>query len=589
MMPKRRLSTVIGVALALLLSPLVQVIPAKADLTFDQRMVELINQDRAANGLRPVAADPTLSAQAEDAPYSGCGFTVNGRAMDMGQRNYFSHSILGCGGRGIFDILNSTGLVYSGAGENIAWVNAVTDPLVAAANLENQLMSDLGHRGNILNPNFTRVGVGSWHTNAGQTWSGSGTALTRVYIGVQIFSSGEVTPAPPPPPAPPAQPAGTGFHPLTPSRILDTRVGKGAPTAPIGAGATLNVQVTGRGGVPSTGASAVVLNVTVTGPTAVSYLTVFPAGEAVPPSSNLDFAPGQTVPNLVVAKLGTNGQVSIFNPYGTAQVIADVAGWYDTGTDPNGSRYHPVSPSRILDTRTANGAPAAAIGAGAPLTLQVTGRGGVPSTGVSAVVLNVTVAQPTASSNLSVYPTGEAAPVASNLNFGPGQTISNLVMAKVGSNGQVSLINSTGSTHVVADVAGWYDAGSGSAGAWFHPLSPSRVLDTRTGNGAATGPLGTRAMNLQAAGRGGVPSTGVSAVVLNVTVTGPSAASYLTVFPTGEAVPAASNLNFTPGQTVPNLVVAKLGANGNVSLYNVAGTTHVIADVAGWFDLAAAA
>ena len=86
-------------------------------------------------------------------------------------------------------------------------------------------------------------------------------------------------------------------------------------------------------------------------------------------------------------------------------------------------------------------------------------------------------------------------------------------------------------------------------------------------------------------GRAGVPSTGVGAVVLNVTVTDPTAASWLTVFPAGEPRPAAANINYGPGQTVGNLVVAKLGANGQVSLFNAAGTAHVVADVAGWFDV----
>jgi hypothetical protein len=128
-----------------------------------------------------------------------------------------------------------------------------------------------------------------------------------------------------------SDPTGAGFHAVTPARILDTRFGTGAPTAPIGAGGSLNLQVTGRGGVPATGVSAVVLNVTVTQPTAASYLTVYPTGEAMPLAANLNFVPGQTVPNLVTAKVGANGQVTIFNGAGTTQVVADVAGWFDVG------------------------------------------------------------------------------------------------------------------------------------------------------------------------------------------------------------------------------------------------------------------
>jgi uncharacterized protein YkwD len=294
---------------------------ASADQTFDQHMLELLNRDRAANGVGPLVADPGLSATAEDSPYNGCGFTVAGRAADMGQRNYFSHTILGCGLQTVFQILNATGLLSSGTGENIAWANALTDPMVAAENLESQLMSSPDHRANILNPSFTRVGVGSWHTAAGQMWSGGGYALPNVYIGVQIFASGAVS----------APPAGAGYHPLTPSRILDDRIGVGAPTAALGQGATMNLQVSGQGGVPSTGVSAVVMNVAVTGPSAPSFLTVFPTGEAMPVAANVNFAPGQTVSNLVTAKVGANGEVSIYNSSGSTWVIADVAGWYDAG------------------------------------------------------------------------------------------------------------------------------------------------------------------------------------------------------------------------------------------------------------------
>jgi hypothetical protein len=84
------------------------------------------------------------------------------------------------------------------------------------------------------------------------------------------------------------------------------------------------------------------------------------------------------------------------------------------------------------------------------------------------------------------------------------------------------------------------------------------------------------------AGIGGVPAT-ASAVVANVTVTGTTAGSYLTVYPATSARPLASDLNWTPGKTVPNLVVAELGTNGALGIYNAQGSTDVIIDVAGWF------
>ena len=87
---------------------------------------------------------------------------------------------------------------------------------------------------------------------------------------------------------------------------------------------------------------------------------------------------------------------------------------------------------------------------------------------------------------------------------------------------------------------------------------------------------------LSVVGRGGVPS-GATAVVLNVTAVDASASGYVTVYPDGSARPLASNLNVGPGQTVPNLVVAKLGSNGKVCLYNHAGTVDLVADVNGYF------
>ena len=119
------------------------------------------------------------------------------------------------------------------------------------------------------------------------------------------------------------------FTSLAPSRVLDTRIGNGAPAAPVASGATLRLQVTGRGGVPATGVSAVVLNVTVTRPTATGYVTVFPDGTAQPNASNLNFVPGQTVPNLVVVKVGTGGMVDLTNMSpGSTHLVADVAGYY---------------------------------------------------------------------------------------------------------------------------------------------------------------------------------------------------------------------------------------------------------------------
>jgi hypothetical protein len=126
-------------------------------------------------------------------------------------------------------------------------------------------------------------------------------------------------------------------------------------------------------------------------------------------------------------------------------------------------------------------------------------------------------------------------------------------------------------------------------GTGYVGLTPARLMETRSGlstvdgqfNGqGAIGVGGTR--NLTVAGRGGVPAS-ASAVVLNVTATQPSTGGFMTVWPTGQSRPTASNLNFDAGQTIPNLVIAKVGSGGQVSFYNNTGSTHVIVDVLGYF------
>ena len=378
--------------------------------------------------------------------------------------------------------------------------------------------------------------------------------------------------------------AGGAYTSLTPARILDTRDGTGGISGPVGSAASVDVQITGRGGVPANGVSAVAMNVTVTQPTASGFLTVFPSGSARPLAANLNFDPGKTVPNLVVAKIGTGGRVALFNSSGNTHVIVDVAGWYSETSVGNDGRLQALVPARILDTRDGTGG-GVRLGPGGSIDLQVSGRGGVPSSGAKAAVLNVAATGTTASSFLTVFPTGEARPWASALNFNRGDTVSNRVMAKLGTAGRVTIYNNAGSADVVVDVGSWYTDASvaGSAGA-YTALTPARILDTRDGTGGVTGPVGGgTTADVQVTGRGGVPASGVSAVILNATVTEPAAPGFLTVFPTGTARPWISDVNYAGGETRANLVVVKLGAGGQVTIYPQVGT-HVVFDVAGWFS-----
>jgi hypothetical protein len=244
--------------------------------------------------------------------------------------------------------------------------------------------------------------------------------------------------------------------------------------------------------------------------------------------------------------------------------------------------YHPLAPSRIFDTRQGSGP----LAGGGTITVPVAGAGGIPADGVYAAVVNVTVTNTTAPSYLTIYPAGIPQPLASSLNWTAGQTVPNLVEVAVGPTGQVNIFNAAGSTDVIVDIEGYVATPAATPGpsGLFNAVTPSRILDTRNGTGSATpagavGPNST--ITLAVAGDGVVPPSGAAAVVLNVTVTRPSAASYLTVFPTGNK-PLASNLNFTAGQTVPNRVIMPLSASGTISFYNAYGSVDVIADISGW-------
>jgi hypothetical protein len=198
--------------------------------------------------------------------------------------------------------------------------------------------------------------------------------------------------------------------------------------------------------------------------------------------------------------------------------------------------------------------------------------------------MNVTVTQPTGSGFLTLFPSGTSRPLAANLNFTPNKTVPNLVVVKLGTDGKVAMFNSTGTTHVIYDVAGWYsDSGTGNAGR-YSSLLPDRLLDTRNGLGGGTRLGPGASLDLQVGGRGGVPAGGAAAAVVNVAATGTTAPSFLTVYPTGQARPTAANLNFNAGNTVSNRAMVKLGAGGKVTVYNNSGSADVVIDVGGWYS-----
>jgi hypothetical protein len=378
------------------------------------------------------------------------------------------------------------------------------------------------------------------------------------------------------------------FFGMTPKRILDSRPPPeqvGPYATPWGAGQTREVTVAGgTTGVP-TDAIAVVLNVTVTGTTAPSFLTLWPNGAAQPTASNLNWSAGQTIPNAVTVKVGDLAKIKVFNNSGAANVIIDVVGWYDESG--SGAGYTALEPTRVLDSRPPPeqvGPFATPWGPGTDREVTVAGPGTPVPADADAVVLNATVTATTAESFLTVYPNGATKPTASSLNWKAGTTIPNAVTVKVGTDGKVRVFNNSGSAHVILDVVGYFKTGTGDA---FHPVTPTRFQDSRPPPeqvGAHSTPWATGTTRTVAVTTGAAVPSGATAVLANVTVTNTTAESFLTVWNTGAPTrPTASNLNWTAGATIANAVTAKVGTADTISVYDNTGSVHVIADAAGWY------
>ena len=406
-------------------------------------------------------------------------------------------------------------------------------------------------------------------------WMGGGasTILNGSFENLGFFQTGPGDPPPtgglPPLISVPTSP--TEFVSMNPQRLFDTRDGTGGRMGPLTAGESWSFAIRGQFGVPAE-AVAVAINLTAVDATTATYVTAWPGGQTRPVASNLNPVPGMAVPNLAIIRLGTAGDVNFFNNTGNVHLLADVVGYFRDGTSVG---MEPLAPARLLDTRLEMGA----LGGGQMLDLQVAGRGGV-SDNPEAVALNVTVTGPTAGSFLTVWPSGEPRPFASSVNMIPGQTVPNLVLARVGANGKVSIYNNTGSTDVVVDVLGCFDS---NASGRYVALSPRRILDTREGLGAPLAKVGQTPLPLTLLGKGGVPSSGVSGVMLNVTAVAPTANTFITVYPGGTGRPTASNLNVSGGQVIPNMVLARVGSDGTALIFNNGGVVDIVADVVGYF------
>ncbi|NUT49273.1 MAG: hypothetical protein HOV94_18495 [Saccharothrix sp.] len=246
----------------------------------------------------------------------------------------------------------------------------------------------------------------------------------------------------------------------------------------------------------------------------------------------------------------------------------------------DGTRFIPTAPRRVLDTRSGLGRNGVVGPVGQFSKIEVP-LDGLPSFTV-AVVLNVTGTSPTAATYVTVWEGGDLPkPGVSTLNLVPGETRANSVTTWVSLENTVNLYNNAGTTHLIADIAGYYvydNPGTGATPARYFATGPSRAYDSRN-TGGAFGQAETRSVDFSAYG---VPA-GASAVSLNITGVDATAATYVTAWPSGNTRPTASSLNVVPGGPTPNGVTVAIGSDRKVNLYNNVGSLHLVVDITGYY------
>jgi hypothetical protein len=364
------------------------------------------------------------------------------------------------------------------------------------------------------------------------------------------------------------------------TRALDTRNGVGAPKQAVATGAAVAVQVAGIGAVPSSGVSAVVVNVTGLQAAKPGYVLGWSHTSAQPHTSILNYPAGSAgTSNEVTLQVGTDGKVSLLNGGPSpVHLVADLVGYYAAGT-PSGGGYGALDPIRLYDSR--QDPSGKYLGPGEGIAGPVTGTAiGVPDD-ASAVLVNISALNATRPGYFYGYASGAARPHTSIVGYSAGnQAIANEVVIPVGADGKIVLENSaTGSVQLIVDLVGYFANATAPADGGLVTVAPSRALDTRPKSVAQGGTV-----TVPMLATNGIPAAGVSAVVVNVTTLGSSAQGYLIAWPSMQDRPHTSVINFATGQAISNEIVLPVGSDGAVTFYNAArGTVQLILDVVGYY------
>jgi SpoIID/LytB domain protein len=210
-------------------------------------------------------------------------------------------------------------------------------------------------------------------------------------------------------------------------------------------------------------------------------------------------------------------------------------------------------PTALVYSTRASGGP---LGAGTTRAVHVLGAGGVPTSGVVAVAVDVIGLQSSAASNFTVWPAGGAAPSDPQVAWAARQPVSRLVWVRVGAGGDIDVRNAAGSTDLLVDVEG-YSTLASTAGDTVTPVAPYRLFSGSVGSGALR--------VVPVSGRDGVPA-GASAALVHVVGLGGSAPNYVHVWSSGQAKPSVYALYAAAGQDSANSVLVPLGSNGSITV-----------------------
>lgn len=256
-------------------------------------------------------------------------------------------------------------------------------------------------------------------------------------------------------------PAESPIELFTPARFYDSRQQENAVTIDgvgqgggrIAAGHTVEVPIVGRGLVPADAHTAFV-SVTAVAPDDDGYLTVFPCGDR-PPTSTVNYAAGQTVPNGAVMRLSDDGTICVFTLAET-DLIVDVGGALAVETD----RLVTTVPVRLWDSRPGgesvdggNSGSPGRLGAEETVELEVAGRGPVPAD-ATAALFNITIVNPAGITYATLFPCGDR-PIASNVNLATaGANRANNALTLLSPDGTVCVFGKDASDYVL-DLTGW--------------------------------------------------------------------------------------------------------------------------------------